>query len=274
MNIKFYLDELLYIYRKSRSEFIFLTVIYFLTLIIFSGILQTSNYVTKIIKQSVKASYLKAFLQDDAKQKEINVIINLLSQNPLVEKVEYISKERAREEFKERFPRYAPLLEMFSESPFPQNIEIRFKEKAIGTDIIQSTSDFLSRFPSVANVQHNYQTPISLFNILKNILEFGLILFVAFMTLYIPLNLSFLKSIFEREKKLFALTEFFGSSRTPLAVTFVIGVALPLVIMSLINYFIFQKISKLFDISTWPILLLTLYFLMLQFLLSVDVLEQ
>ncbi len=274
MNIKFYLDELLYIYKKSRSEFIFLTVIYFLTLIIFSGIIQTSFYVSKILNQSVKACYLKAFLQDNVKQNEINVITNLFSQNPLVDKVEYISKERAREEFKERFPRYAPLLEMFKESPFPQNIEIRFKENAISTRIIKSTSDFLSRFPYVANVQHNYQTPISLFNIQKNIIEFGLILFVAFMVLYIPLNLSFLRSIFEKEKKLFTLTEFFGSSRTPLAVTFVIGVAIPLVVMSLINYFIFQKISKLFDISTWPILLLTLYFLILQFLFSIDVLEQ
>lgn len=274
LNIKFYLDELIYIYKKSRSEYIFLTVIYFLTLLIFSTFLQSFSYVSKLITESASASYMKVFIADSAPKEDLTVIQKILGNNPLIKKVDHISKERAMEEFKDRFPRYAPLLEMFKTSPFPSNLEIKFKNQAIATSVIPGTSEFLSRIPWVMNVQHNYHTSIGLYKIQKTIVELGTALFTIFMILYIPLNLSFLRSIFEREKKLFTLTEIFGSSKTPLSITFIVSHTIPLIITASIILFLFHKLSTLFKIPLWPVAMLVGYFFILQILFSIDILEK
>lgn len=274
MNIRFYLEELYYLFKKSRNEFIFLTTIYFLSFTLLSALLSAFSYTSKILSENVKASYMKVFLKDEAKEKEITLIKTYLSPNPLLEEVRYVSKEMAREEFKSRFPKYSGLLEIFSESPFPQNLELKFKEKAIGTSQIKEITQFLSNFPFVSNVQHNYDTALKLFEIKRLLSEVILFFMLAFVILYIPLNLSFTKSILERERKLFDLVEYLGTSRKGLGITFVLSVAIPLLLMGLVNYLIFRKVSHAFQLPLWPVTLLVIFFIVLQLIISLDVLEK
>ncbi|HOP32360.1 MAG TPA: permease-like cell division protein FtsX [Candidatus Hydrothermia bacterium] len=274
MNIKFYLQEMGFILKKSWSDFIFLAVIYFLSLVIFSSVIQSYSYFSKLLDENFKVSYMKVFLNDDVERNEILILRKYAENNPVVSKVELISKERAKEEFAVRFPKYAGLLELFPGSPFPQNLEIKFSENVLGLEVIDDFVEFYSHFPSVTNVQHNYASALQIYKLKKSIFSFGTILFLAFLILYIPLNLSFVKGIFERESKLFFLVEVFGKSNFKLKVTFVATVAIPLIVVSIINLFVFKSLAGALNIPLYPVVYLMLFFLLLQILFSVDVLER
>lgn len=274
MNIRFYTQELFSIMRKSRSDFIFLLVIYFLSLVIFSAAIQSYSYISKLLDETFSASYMKVFIEDDADERMVSLVRKCAEESPVVERVELITKEKARDEFKSRFPRYSALLELFPGSPFPQNLEIKFSSRALGVGYIDEFMGFLSNFPVVSNVQHNYTSAIQLYRIRKSLYGIWAILFLTFMVLYIPLNLSFMRSIFEREKKLFYLVEYFGSSRRKLEATFVLAMAIPLLLVSALTLVVFRNLGELLKIPIYPVVYLLLFFLFLQMIFSFDVLEK
>uniref|UniRef100_A0A7V4E5N5 FtsX extracellular domain-containing protein n=1 Tax=candidate division WOR-3 bacterium TaxID=2052148 RepID=A0A7V4E5N5_UNCW3 len=274
MKIRFYLEELIHIFKKSISDFIFLAVIYFLTLLIFSTLTQFYVYLSGLQNESFKVSFMKIFFEDEAPPEVINTIKVYAECLPAVDKVVYVSKEMAKVEFAERFPKYSGLLSIFQKSPFPQNIELRFNEKSLGNHLINDLTDFFSRFPFVSNVQHNYTSALQIYRLRKSIILVGFWIFVSFLILYIPLNLSFMRSIFAREKKLFDLVEYLGYEKRGLEITFVVASAIPLVLVSFIILAVFNQIAKMLHIPFYPVYLLLLFFLLLQLIFSVDVLEK
>ena len=274
MKVKFYFEELAYIFKKSISDFVFLAVVYFLTLLIFSSLIQFYAYLSRLQGESFKVSFMKVFFEDNVDPKVIEAIRAYTEPLPVIDKVVYVSKEMAKVEFAERFPKYSGLLSIFQESPFPQNIEIRFNRKALGNDLIEELTEFYSRFPAVSNVQHNYSSALQIYKLRKSLFLIGLWLFVTFLIFYIPLNLSFMRSIFNRERKLFDLVEYFGYEKRGLEITFVVASSMPLVIVSLFILVVFNLVSGVLHIPLFPIYLLLLFFLLLQVIFSIDVLEK
>ncbi len=274
MNIKFYLSEMLVIFKKSLSEFIFLSVVYFISLLIFSGITQGYFYLSKLLNETLRMSYMKVFLLDETTEKDVKGLQIFARNLPYVDTIRFISKEMASVEFSEKFPKYKGLLSLFPESPFPPNLEVRLNEKILGNDNLERLVEFYSKYPIVTSVQHNYSTVLRLFEIKRSMAKAGLLLLFFFLFFYVPLNISFIKSIFLRERKFFDFVELSGFDKRGLELTFVGAVFIPFLLVSLLNYLIFRIISNSLQISFFPVATVILFFLALQLLFSIDVLEK
>jgi cell division transport system permease protein len=126
--------------RSGRSALVSIgtIAIAFATL---GGFLLLSVNVQQVLDQWLQAAELSIYLHEDATEAQRADLEQFLKSHAAVAAVEYVSRDRALERFREDFPELRDVTSGVGENPFPSAIEVRLKTGA-GSD---EAADKLSR---------------------------------------------------------------------------------------------------------------------------------
>ena len=140
--------------RGGRSALISVgtIAIAFLTL---GGFLLVSVNLQRAIDRWLQSAEVSVYLVDDADEGGREAIEEFLAAQPIVEAVEYISKDRAIERFRADFPELTDVTTSLSENPFPASLEVRLRTGAgAGEDADRLAKDLADR-EGVADVRYD-----------------------------------------------------------------------------------------------------------------------
>jgi cell division transport system permease protein len=140
--------------RRGKPSY-FMAVLGVTIVLFFVGIfgwifLSASNYV-KVLKEDVKVN---VFLQNNAKQPEIDSLKNYIASKPYTKSITYVDKEMARKIFRdtdgENFSEF-----LGAENPLPASLEFHLKEDYVNKDTLAAIkADLVQRLLVVESVTY------------------------------------------------------------------------------------------------------------------------
>jgi len=95
------------------------------------------------------------FLEKDIPEDNIKAIEEQLKQFDLVLKTKYISTEKAREIFQEKFPDLIAIVKNLDINPFPPSFEATLKENRVTSNEVSGFIDMMQNTAGVEDVQYN-----------------------------------------------------------------------------------------------------------------------
>jgi cell division transport system permease protein len=95
------------------------------------------------------------FLEKDIPEDDIKAIEEQLIQSDLVLKTKYISTEKAREIFQEKFPDLIAIVKNLDINPFPPSFEATLKENRVTSNKVSGFIDMMQNTSGVEDVQYN-----------------------------------------------------------------------------------------------------------------------
>lgn len=270
MSTKFYLNELAYLWKRSRVEINFLFLLFFLSGLFFTLYLSGYTYLANLRSKVYETAFCKVFLQEGVPDDYIVFLKDFFEKDPDVKDVRFVDKESALKEFKSRFPRYEELLKLFKENPLPINFELKFKNELLKRRSLEEKLEFFSQFPYVETVQSNYDFVLRLDRIINTLFFVAVFLFVFFTVIFIPILSSITRTILQKEFHLFELIELLGYDTQKAVWTIGIAAFVPAFIASLILAGITLIIDSVAPFSGKLLYAIPLFILFIQLLVLVD----
>lgn len=140
--------------RSGRSALVSIgtIAIAFLTL---GGFLLVSVNVQRALDRWLEAAELSVYLLDHASEQDRVAIEQFLQAQPGVASIEYVSKERALERFREDFPELSDVTDGVGHNPFPSALEVRLRSESAGDAAADDLARDLAARPGVADVRYD-----------------------------------------------------------------------------------------------------------------------
>lgn len=177
----------------SRSPYQSLAAIFVLSLSLFllSAFFLIGAGSQAILRHFESRPQVSAYLKDEAKTQDIDLIKARIETNPKVKNIEYISKEQALEIYKEQNKDKPLLLEMVSAKILPSSLEISTYDLAS----LKSVAETLKKEEMVEDVVYHEDVVSSLSNWMATVRKFGLVvaaflLVIAMATILIILGMK------------------------------------------------------------------------------------
>ena len=163
---------------------------------IFLLLFLNSNNLAQHLEKQVQVS---VYMQDDAKQEELDATKLKLEKMDGVVKVTAVTKQEALERFKERLGDQQKILETLGgDNPFPNSFDVQVKNP----DVIKGITDEISKMPKVETARFGQDVVEHLFQLIR-VLRFSGIMIALFLgagTLFIIVNTIRL-TVFARRKE-------------------------------------------------------------------------
>ena len=173
---------------------------------IFLLLFLNSNNLAQHLEKQVQVS---VYMQDDAKQEELDATKLKLEKMDGVVKVTAVTKQEALERFKERLGDQQKILETLGgDNPFPNSFDVQVKNP----DVIKGITDEISKMPKVETARFGQDVVEHLFQLIR-VLRFSGILFALFLgagTLFVIVNTIRL-TVFARRKEV-ELMKYIGAT--------------------------------------------------------------
>ncbi len=189
------------ILRNKLINLLSLGIIAFTLLIygIFNYVSYSLDIVTREFSKNIEVIF---YFKDGARQQEIEQLIRKVKQNLLVEKVVYRSKNQAETGFIRQFPELKYILSEFSESPFPQSMEITFKPKYEFNTQVAAFMDEIEKMNLIDSKQVNTEWAKKITTIKKFITIIGLFLssILLFVSIFIIYNVIKLNILYRKDE--------------------------------------------------------------------------
>ncbi len=189
------------ILRNKLINFLSLGIIAFTLLIfgIFNYVTYSLETFTQGFSRSIKAIF---YFQDDAEQREIDLLISRLKESLLVKDVVFTSTSQADVNFSRQFPELKYILSEFKKSPFPASIEIEFKgEYNLDTKLISFIED-IEKLQIVESKQVNidWAKKIIAFKKFINAVGLFLSLILIFVSVFIIFNVIKINIFYRKDE--------------------------------------------------------------------------
>jgi cell division transport system permease protein len=110
--------------------------------------------VQQFVQQWADELQVTAYLEETLSPKQAEELRSKVAEWPAVEKITYLSKERALTRFRSQLRDYAGILEGLRTNPIPASLEIQLKPQVSRSENIEELSTRLGRQPGVAEVQY------------------------------------------------------------------------------------------------------------------------
>jgi cell division transport system permease protein len=112
--------------------------------------------VQKVAARWGDAAELSVFLRDDANERHLKMIDDLIAGSGLAAERHYVSKTDAINKFRQEFPDLAPATARLERNPFPASFEVRLRPEAQGAEeAVNNLATTLSGLPGVADVRYD-----------------------------------------------------------------------------------------------------------------------
>lgn len=130
-------------------------------------VFQTNN----LLKQLKENVQVNVFIEDFASEAQISELQNDLTEKNFVKKLNYISKEEAKEQFADEFE-----MDLLEENPLPASISLNLKANYANPDSLQQITKQLLNYKQVSEVLYQKDI-VSLLN--TNVKKIATILLIA-----------------------------------------------------------------------------------------------
>jgi cell division transport system permease protein len=147
-------EALASVWRAGRSAVVSIgtIAIAFLTL---GGFMLVSVNVQRVLDRWLESAEVSVYLYDDLSDELRVDLEQYVRQQPAVEAVEYVSKERALERFRTDFPELVDVTGAIGQNPFPAALEIRLRPGNTDTAAVDDLTTGLAGRDGVADVRYD-----------------------------------------------------------------------------------------------------------------------
>jgi cell division transport system permease protein len=195
--------------------------------------------------------FVVAYLSDQLNEKDAQEIVGSLKKRSIIDRVSYISKDKALKELKASLKDADYILEGLDENPLPASIEIRFRKEAVGPSSIRQFVEDLKKVHGIEDVQYGEKFLLSIHSIKAGTERVGLILTIVMISGIIFICYSTVKILFYRRREEIETLKLLGATRgfirTPFviegSVIGVVGGILSAIVVFGFYYGVFLKLS-------------------------------
>jgi cell division transport system permease protein len=148
-------------------------------IILVTGLNATLSYVQSEVQ-------VVAYLKDSATAQDVLSLETSLQQMPQVSQVQFVSKAKAYQDFLDRHPGEADIINSLPNNPLPASIEINLSDPSNYVDV----ADYLNTQPAVDHVM-NIQQTVDQLNSVISVLQTGgsvILIIVGLIVLFIVVN--------------------------------------------------------------------------------------
>ncbi|MGN1350406.1 MAG: permease-like cell division protein FtsX [Anaerovoracaceae bacterium] len=131
-----------------------------------------------LMTESAKEQFdmVEVFILDEATDEEVSAIIDSVDALSYVKSTEYLEKEDAMKEMKDRWGENGYLLDGLTENPLPRSIRITMNN----IEDSQKVVNYVSRFDGIENVKYN-QSEVNKILKITNSIQIGALVIIAFL---------------------------------------------------------------------------------------------
>lgn len=140
--------------RSGRSALVSIgtIAIAFTTL---GGFLLVSVNVQDVLDRWLQAAEMSIYLHDTASEPDRLALEQFLRAQPMVAEVEYVSRDRALERFRNDFPELRDVTTGIGENPFPSAFEVRLRTENDGDAAAEALSSEVAGRPGVSDIRYD-----------------------------------------------------------------------------------------------------------------------
>jgi cell division transport system permease protein len=137
---------------RSAAVSIVTIAIAFVTL---GSFLLVSVNVRGVLDRWLESAEVSVYLYDDLSEELRSGLEQYIRQQPAVASVEYVSRERALEQFRKDFPELQDVTSATPQNPFPAAFEVRLRTEAAGDAAVDDLTTLLAGRDGVADVRYD-----------------------------------------------------------------------------------------------------------------------
>ncbi len=182
-------------------------------LFIFGVVLFSLYNIERATHRAPEKFTITVFLKDRAKESEIQSLVNRLSDEKLISRVKYISKDEALRELKESLKDAAYVLEGLDENPLFPSIEIKLKEDAFNRRDVDYFIKRLRRLDVVEDVFYGEDIFSSIKSLYRNFRVASILLIVLFSVAIVFVSYSTVKILFFKRAEEIEIYKLLGATK-------------------------------------------------------------
>jgi len=178
--------------------------------------------IQKFVKDTPENFTIMVFLKSDAKDAEIQQLMEVLKTSGLVRKINYISKEEALNDMKKALGQDAYILDGLEENPLFATLELVIKEEALQKEKIKAFVNEIQESPIVEKVLYGEGILGVLLSIYKGARLITVVIAVLFSIAVAFIASSTVKILFFRRQEEIEILKLLGATRTFISTPFII----------------------------------------------------
>ncbi len=182
-------EALIGLRRNGVMTFIAINIIFF-SLFLFGLFLVGTFNIFGIIKVAREKVELNAFLKEDLSDKLVDELSSKIKTMVGVESVEYVSKEKALEEFKKEMPNATSLIEALKTNPLPPSFKIKLKDAFTTPGKVEEVALKVGIFSEIETVEYGESWIKRLDRVVKILFVFDVLLgiVISFASVFVVAN--------------------------------------------------------------------------------------
>ncbi|MBP9837778.1 MAG: permease-like cell division protein FtsX [Proteobacteria bacterium] len=249
-------------------------VTFAVSLFLLSGFLLILQNVGKSIAQAGNSFYLTAYIKDGISSEEITTIISNLKKDKRVQTIEYISKDKAFQNFKVDLGSNSFLLDGLAEqNPLPASLDITLNKSAVGHQTMETFIDKIRAYKSVIeDVAYGNEWVEKIQNVLKIFRLIGAGILIVVILVVVSLISNTIKLVFFARRDEISIMRLVGAPQIFIFAPFVVGGILQGVIGSILGLLTLWFFYQLLLLNFSSISYLNEYVGTLSFLPAVSIL--
>jgi cell division transport system permease protein len=162
------------------------------------------------------------YLKNDISEQDKNSIISLLKKNNFVERIRFISKDKALQELKGVLKNADYVLEGINENPLPASIEVKIKQEFVSVENVKKLASDVKKLNGIDEIEYGEQFLNSIHSIKAGAQTLGLLLISLMSTGIVFVCYSTVKIMFYRRKEEIETFKLLGATRGFIRAPFVI----------------------------------------------------
>ena len=155
--IRYAVDEAVASLWRGRQAGVLSTMTIALALFVLGAFLLLASNIQQLGTGWGAAAELSVYLQDDITQPDRAAVERAFSESPVVAASEFVSKEQARQRFKQMFSDLSAALDSTGDNPLPASYEIRLQATGRSNEQVDALAAGLRSLPGVADVRYDGQ---------------------------------------------------------------------------------------------------------------------
>jgi len=162
------------------------------------------------------------YLNDGLSEQDRGNIITTLKKNPAVERVRFISKDKAMEELRGVLKNADYVLEGINENPLPASIELKLEQESVSLSSVKKLATDIKKIKGIEEVEYGEQFLNSIHSIKAGAQTLGLLMIGIMSTGIIFVCYSTVKIMFYRRKEEIETFKLLGATKGFIRAPFVI----------------------------------------------------
>ncbi|MCB0323017.1 MAG: ABC transporter permease [Bdellovibrionales bacterium] len=194
------------------------------SLFLLAGFLLVLQNVDRLLSEAGNTLYVTAYIKDTAEPEVVTQFVQQLENNPRVREVEYISKERALDLFREDLGPRSGFLEGLDQSnPLPASVDIVLQPEELDVEKIDGVLEGIRAQPVVEELVYGSEWVDRMQRVIKIFRAFGMTSLLVALGIIVFLISNTIKLVIYARRDEIGIMQLVGASATFVRIPFVLG---------------------------------------------------